>query len=77
MSSDDTKLKMHQHRDFIDKVENRIYHDDWERAFPEPEWIGEMAIIARKYMRLYEESLKEESLKELEMLEGAYEDERE
>ena len=71
MSSDDTKLKIHQHRDFIDKVENRIYHDDWERAFPEPEWIGEMAIIARRYMRLYEKSLKE-----IEVLKEAYEDER-
>ena len=71
MSYDDTELKMQNHRDFFDKVENRIYHDDWERAFPEPEWLEELIFIARRYMRLYEESLKE-----IEVLKEAYEDER-
>lgn len=72
MSYDDIKLRMQNHRDFFDKVEDRIYHDDWHRAFPEPEWVEELILIARRYMRLYEESLKE-----IEVLKEVYKYERE
>ena len=56
--------KIKKDKDFINRVEERIYQEDWEQAFPEPEWIEWMTSIASRYISEYEIALKR--IKELE-----------
>ena len=56
--------KIKKDKDFIDRVEERIYQEDWEQAYPEPEWIEWMTSIARRYISKYEIALRR--IKELE-----------
>ncbi|WP_373782211.1 hypothetical protein [Jeotgalibaca porci] len=58
------KDEIKKDKDFIHRVEERIYQEDWEKAFPEPEWIEWMTSIASRYISKYEISLRR--IKELE-----------
>ena len=60
--SENEKIK--KDKDFINRVEERIYQEEWEQAYPEPEWIEWMTSIARRYISKYEIALRR--IKELE-----------
>ncbi len=52
------KDEIKKDKDFIHRVEERIYQDDWEKAFPEPEWIEWMTSLASRYIQKFEIALK-------------------
>lgn len=52
------KDEIKKDKDFIHRVEERIYQEDWEKAFPEPEWIEWMTSIASSYISKYEGALR-------------------
>lgn len=52
------KDEIKKDKDFIHRVEERIYQDDWEKAFPESEWIYWMASMASRYIQKFEIALK-------------------
>ena len=56
--------KIKKDKDFINRVEERIYQEDWEQAYPEPEWIEWMTSISRRYISKYEIALRR--IKEME-----------
>ncbi|WP_373836612.1 hypothetical protein [Jeotgalibaca arthritidis] len=64
------KDEIKKDKDFIHRVEERIYQDDWEKAFPEPEWIEWMTSLASRYIQKFEIALKR--IAELEKLVSEY-----